>query len=295
MPIKTILVAVAFEDDGKRVADRAVQLANQHKAQLVGVHVVENLPTHDPELPPSVDAVALARMIKDRSARQLQGLLAAAERPAMTLVASGRAHDVIESMAAAHHADLLVIGPGVARNLREKVFGSTADRLVGCASCPVLVVRAEADAPYKHIAVGVDFSNQSRAAALWASRISPLAALELIHGVEIPLTFEQAMIEAGTSMAEIEQYREAKAAAARERMLAAYGVNGKFPRSTRARIVHGNPALVLLDASRRRAIDLVALGTQGSNMVARHLLGSVARSVLSEAKCDVLAIPASLA
>ncbi|MFA7680815.1 MAG: universal stress protein [Pigmentiphaga sp.] len=44
MPIKTIVVALALDDDSKRVAGRAVQLANQHQAQLVGVHVLENLP-----------------------------------------------------------------------------------------------------------------------------------------------------------------------------------------------------------------------------------------------------------
>ncbi|MDX3893823.1 universal stress protein [Pusillimonas sp.] len=292
MPINTILVALALDDTSKRIADRAVQLADQHKAQLVGVHVVEKLHLHASDLPAPLDAQALAGMVEDRGARQLKSLLKKAAT-SIVHVESGKPHEVIERLARSHGADLIVIGPGVAKNLREKVFGSTADRVVRCATCPVLVVRKDSYAPYRRIAVGVDCSGPGRAAALWAARLSPMASRRLIHSVEIPLSFEQAMMEAGTSRNEIDQYLVAKARTAQEKMLVSYGENGKLPPRTRIRIVHGDPALTLLEASRRTGTDLVALGAQGSNAVARHLLGSVARKVLVGAKCDVLVIPAA--
>ncbi|WP_417231109.1 universal stress protein [Brevundimonas sp.] len=291
MTIKSIVVALSLEDDGPRIADRAVQLANQHSARLVAVHVVEGLDRHATGLP--VDPDALATMIGEESARKLRSLLTAATKPALIQVETGRPHAVIEAMAASHSADLIIIGPGTAKSLREKVFGSTADRVVRGAPCPVLVVRSAVVAPYRHVAIGVDFSEHSRAAALSAARLAPMATRELIHGYEIPLVFKQALLQAGTSQAEIAGYRRSRTREARLRIRETFGEKGRLPPLTRIRIVPADPAIALLNASRRRGTDLVALGTQGANAVAQHLLGSVARKVLTGARCDVLVVPAA--
>lgn len=292
MPIKTILVALALEGDCARVAGRAVQLATQHEAQLVGLHVLETPPV-GASLPASVDAAAMAGMLEDQAARQLQSLLGKAGKPARLHVEAGRPHAVIQRLAENCGADLIIIGPGVARNFREKVFGSTADRVVRCAPCPVLVVRSTSPEPYRRIVAGVDFSNHARAAALWAARLAPLAVRELVHTVEIPLQFEQAMLKVGTSQPEIERYRAARIQAARERIILAYAGNGQLPPRTLVKVVHGDPARTLCKASRRRTVGLVAVGTQGLNAVAQHVLGSVARKVLVGAACDVLVVSAS--
>src|SRR5690606_14550706 len=113
------------------------------------------------------------------------------------------------------------------------------------------------------------------------------------HAIEIPLAFEQAMLKAGTSRQEIDHYRRAMAKAAREQILESFGENGRPSESTRMRVVYRDPAAALLNASRRRGTDLVALGTQGRNAVAQHLLGSVARKLLAGSKCDVLVVPAT--
>lgn len=292
MAIRTIMVALAFEEDGQRIADRAVQLANDHDAQLIGVHVLENLQFLEAGFPSSVDMDALVTLVRDESHQRLRDWLNASTTPAATKVETGKPYAAIEALAASHSADLIVMGPGVARTLREKVFGSTADRVVRCAPCSVLVVRNNAVAPYRHIAVGVDFSDHAKAAAMWASRLAP-EVRELIHAVEIPLAFKQAMLKAGATQQEIERYRRARAKAARQRLLDVFGDDGRLPTSTQVRIVQGDPAVVLLHASRREGTDLVALGTQGAHAVAQHLLGSVARKVLARSKCDVLVVPAT--
>lgn len=293
MAIRTILVALALDEDSRKVADRAVQLANDHDAQLVGVHVLESMHLHQPGLPPSVDPDALAASIRDERAARLGTFLEATKRPAVTEVATGKPYAEIGALAASHDADLIVIGPGGARNLRGKVFGSTADRIVRCAPCPVLVVRNPDAVSYRHIAVGVDFSDHARAAAAFASTLAPSALRVLIHVTEIPLAFEQAMLEAGTTQQEIERYRVASARAARRKILDMLDESGRLPTSTRVRIVRGDPAAALVNVSRRGRSDLVAVGTQGANALARHLLGSVARKVLAGSKSDVLVMPST--
>ena len=52
-------VALALQRDSERVARRAIQLANQHKAQLVCVHIVDDL-LCDPGLPAFIGAATLA-------------------------------------------------------------------------------------------------------------------------------------------------------------------------------------------------------------------------------------------
>lgn len=293
MPIKTILVAVALHGDSERVASRAVQLANQHKARLVCVHVLEDMEPWSSDLPPPIDAHSLINGIKNRIRAELQCLLVAAKKPPTIHVETGRPYSIVESLAHSTGADLIVLGPGAPKNFREKVFGSTADRVVRCASCPVLVVREIANAPYHHIVVGVDLSPHAQAAALGASRLSPDALRELIHVFDIPVVVEQAMHEAGTRQIDIDQYRNARAKTVRKQILNIYGNNGRLPKSINVRIVRGDAATTLIRASRRKQVDLVALGSQGTNAVAQHLLGSVAREILIGAKCDVLIVPVS--
>lgn len=290
--MKTILVALDLQGDSERVAARAVQLANQHKAQLVCVHVIEDL-LYDAGLPASIDAAMLVGMLKDQSASRLHGLLAAAENPAVVHVQTGKPHGVIENLAREHQADLVVIGPGVRKRVREKVFGSTADKVVRGAPCPVLVVRKEAGPAYRHIVVGVDLSAHAQAAASWASRLSPMASRDFIHVFEIPLAFEQAMHKAGTPKIEIDRYRDAIAGTARRNILQTFGENGRLPKTTRLKIVRGDASTVLTRASHRKNTDLIALGTQGTNAMAQHFLGSVARGVLLNARCDVLVVPST--
>lgn len=291
MKIKTILVALTLEDDSPRVAGRAIQLAEQHGARLIGLHVIEDFPLGDAGLPDALAPDELAGAVKADGTARLRALLETAEQEAAIHVETGKPHDAIMLLAAAQDADLIVIGPGVPKSLREKMFGSTADRVVRSSSCPVLVVRQNAGAPYGHIVIGMDFSEHARAAAGWAERLSPMAVRSFIHASEIPLAFEQAMLKTGTSGEDIERYRDARAEAAHRQIVELFGENGRLPPSSRARIVRGDAATALIEASRRRTVDLVALGTQGSSAVARQLLGSVARKVLAGAGCDVLVVP----
>jgi nucleotide-binding universal stress UspA family protein len=223
----------------------------------------------------------------------VQALFDGAAVLSSVLVETGKPHTIIDALARSCDADLIVIGAGNAKTLREKIFGSTADRVIRRAPCPVLVVRGASPDPYRHLVIGVDFSDYARAAARHAMQLAPDASRELLHAIEIPLVFEQSMLKAGTPEAEIERYRKAKAKSARTGLLHLYGENGRLPKGARIRIRHGDAAMALLRAAQRRQTDLVAIGTQGTNAVAQHLLGSVARKVLAGAKCDVLVAPAS--
>jgi nucleotide-binding universal stress UspA family protein len=56
------------------------------------------------------------------------------------------------------------------------------------------------------------------------------------------------------------------------------------------RAATGDPAAVLVEVTREVHADLLIVGREGSDFVARMLLGSVAQRVVLEATCDVLVV-----
>ena len=52
----------------------------------------------------------------------------------------------------------------------------------------------------------------------------------------------------------------------------------------------GNPAAEILNAAESQGVELIILGRQGLNAVARFLMGSVADRVVRHAPCDVLVV-----
>lgn len=287
MGIRTILAAIALENGDEAVARRAALLAAEHGARLCFVHVLEEFPPADSDLPlPTAGSHAL----KADAIAALEQLAKSIGAVAEISVAFGRADQAINALLQDLPGALLVIGPGKARGWREKVFGSTADRLVRSSKCPILVVKRPSDQPYLRAITAVDFSEASLAAAQTVAVLAPQATLELTHVVELPLTFEQAMLRTGTPQGEIDHYRRAKERDAKEQLRS---IRAALPtaQNGRIRILHGDAATGLIRRARSKTVDLVALGTQGRNAVSRWMLGSATRKVLAAAKCDVLLVP----
>ncbi|MFC5387102.1 universal stress protein [Aquamicrobium segne] len=285
MTIKTIIAAIALEHGEHQVARRAIRLAADNGAKLVLAHAIESLPESDPDLPSPVNQEAIANVLSAEAIASLKQMAESAAVQTKIEVECGKADQLIERLIRHHAADLLVIGPGKPQNLREKIFGSTADRVVRTGLCPIVIVKRAIDEPYRRVIAAIDFSPMSFAAAQTAVQIAPSAKLELIHALEIPLTFEQAMLKIGTSQAEIDQYRQAKAQAAYVELRS---VRADLAMVGKIRVVRGDPATALVRLARSGKTDLVALGVQGKNAISKMVLGSVARRVLAGASCDVL-------
>lgn len=285
MVIQTIVAAIALENGDEHVARRAIQLAVEHGARLILSHAIESLPAPDQDLPPPAGNAAIAGVLATDATAAFERLTIPANVQAQIRVEFGKADQVIDRLVRDHAADLLIIGPGKPQNLRERLFGSTADRLLRSTPCPILVVKRKAAESYRHVVAAIDFSPMSLAAAQAAAQVAPEAKLELVHAFEIPMTFEQAMLKAGTPQIEIDRYRRAKTEAARKELASAHSslaVQGKI------QVVRGDAATALVRLARSGRTDLLALGVQGRTAVSEMILGSVARRVLAASSCDLL-------
>jgi len=289
--VNTIVTALDLESGSDAVLARAIQLATAHAARLLVLHVIEAEPLQQVAALLGRSETDLEEDLERQAISAIEALLIEGQRTRRTdiQVEFGAPHEVITRIAGERHADVIVIGKGKGQSLREKVLGSTADRVIRTAIAPVLVIRKASAKPYQQVVVGVDFSPQSAAAVEAARKLTPGAALQLVHVDDIPFSFEQAMLRAGTPQIEKQRYRSARTERAGHEMSAfVRDVVGAGRVDTR--VVDGEPGPALVRLSKGRKVDLVALGSQGRGVVLQALLGSVARRVLAETGCDVLVV-----
>lgn len=287
--MKTILAALDLDVRSDAVLARAAQLAATHAAQLVLFHVIER------------ETLSYVAGVSGRSETDLQDELTqqtltrreahlsetGRTRRSASRVEFGSPHEVITRVAREISADLIVIGPGKKQSLKEKVLGSTAHRVIRTSTVPVLVVRRQPVESYMQVAVAVDFSAQSAAAVKEALKLAPEGRITLIHVDDIPLAPEQHMLRAGTSKAEMKEYRLARITKANHD-LAGFAREVAGLGTIHMRSLQGVPGFVLARLSRSSRVDLLALGPHSRNVVLQALLGSVTQRVLREATCDVL-------
>ncbi len=142
---RTILVPVDFSTPGREALAYAVAFAAQFDAKLLVLHVVEmpyvgsglgeiELPPVEAEIREPV-AENLARMVAEVVAGRL---------PAETLTRTGQPWFEITEAARELNVDLVIIGTHGYTGLKHVLMGSTAERVVRHAPCPVLVVRNRA-------------------------------------------------------------------------------------------------------------------------------------------------------
>lgn len=288
--LRLILAALDLEGDSEAVLVRALQLARAHAARLVLLHAIEADALDHAAAVSGCDEDGLREMLERQAREAIAGLLDGAAEPdsAEVLVRFGPAHAAITAAAEELDASLVLLGPGAkARALRGRVIGSTVDRVARTIDTTLLVVRVRPELPYRRVVAAVDFSARSDAAVRAARAVAPDAALRLVHAVQVPDTFQQAMLRAGASHADIESFRDRLATKARDDLATvAAGIPGTGRVTTR--VLKNEPGAALVRLSKGRRVDLLAMGADGRGAVRQALLGSVTRRLLAEAGCDVL-------
>jgi len=182
-------------------------------------------------------------------------------------------------------ADLLVVGARGASILRRAVLGSTAERLVGTASLPILVVKQIPHLTYESVLVAVDFSDASSKALRCARAIAPGARIRVLHAFDAP--FEGKLRSVGVGADAVADYKLAVQREVGERMAALYAQADMAPSDADALVAEGDPVWRVLEQEQEQDCDLIVVGKRQSR-AQDFFLGSVSRRVLAESDCDVL-------
>jgi universal stress protein A len=143
--LRKILVPTDFSESARRALDYGLSFARDYKAELILLHVVEAVPVgYASDLFP----VPVAEMYQEVSAfarSELAKLAAEASAQGVTArerVLQGKPSAEIVRLAAEEAVDLIVLGTHGKDLLDQAIFGSTTERVVRKAPCPVLTCRA---------------------------------------------------------------------------------------------------------------------------------------------------------
>ncbi|MFM8470392.1 MAG: universal stress protein [Limisphaerales bacterium] len=141
--LKKILVPVDFSEFSTKAIKYAARFAEQFVATLVLVHVVE--PVRYPEsvlIPPEMEEANRERLKLAREAlAEFVRKQVPADIPTETATRLGHPFSEIGVAAKDFDVDLIVIATHGHTGLKHLFLGSTAERVVRLAPCPVLTVR----------------------------------------------------------------------------------------------------------------------------------------------------------
>ena len=135
--LNRILVPMDFTDAAEKAMQYAVPFAKQFGAQLYLLHVIE------PYLPPSELAAYPDIETPDETEHQLQAMSQKIDQEVHSSVIVRRGNAAWEILAAIKEldVDLVILSTHGRRGLDRMLMGSTTEKVVRRASCPVLIVR----------------------------------------------------------------------------------------------------------------------------------------------------------
>ena len=295
MALENIFAPIDFSPASRRGLAFAGDIAVRFHSQLHVAYVIE---------PPSLPQWGYAHIpireakLRREAEEQLPRFVAESGLdPALvrsTTVRSGGADFEICEAAGEKNADLIVLASHGLGGVKHALVGSTAERVVRHAPCPVLTVREHAlvnedqtrpsFAP-KRILVSTDFSEASKKALPYAVALARKfeAALLLVHVVpsHLPAQFsrigivfeEQGMLAAARQ--QLPRFREAE-----------------LDPHVRVEplVLHGDPVHEICSAAKAEAADLIIIATHGYSGLKHFTVGSVAENVVRHAPCPVLIV-----
>lgn len=288
----SLLVPVDLTAISDRVLGRVAFLPFADGARITLLHVVaKNLPGRAQER-----AERDARKSLGNEARHLaKALPKGVDVKAVVKVGSAAAE--IAECATSTRAELIVMGRGGSRAIRDTFLGSTAERVIRRGQLPVLAVRLAPRAAYARPAVALDLDPGSEDVLAFMLRLiaPPRPRVAMIHAYDTPY---QGMVYPSLSQEDADEWRDERGREATQqvaKLLAASLVRANVSSAEaptwKMHVQCGSARLVIEKVVKNADTDLLVLGTHGYSGVAHVLVGTVAGDVLREVACDVLVVP----
>ena len=291
--IKRVLFATDFSACADRAMGYALALAGAWKAELCVMTVLELYPGMDPEY--TVNKMYLDHL-RSEANRQLVAVEArakAAGQPVTTRIETGIPSQAVQTVAEGTRADLLVVGTHGRTGLDHVLIGSTAERVVRMAPCPVLAVKAgkngttgaAATSAIKRIVVPIDLSTCSLDALEYAVQFAkPLGAtITILHAMEPVAYGLDFSLSHAKEWKEQRDYLE-KRLSILSACLTAHGIQADHV------LKPGLPADSIASYVTQQGFDLMIMGTHGRRGISHVLVGSIAGAMLRHAPCPVLTV-----
>lgn len=146
-PFTKILIAIDFSENSECAFDYALTLATKFDAELTVLHVINEPVDLRGFYVPHISFEQLEKEIEEGAVKMMEAFCSqrfGEFSNYKTSIVTGIPYDEITATAAKIDASLIVLGTHGRTGLDHILFGSTAERVVRTASCPVLTVRLPA-------------------------------------------------------------------------------------------------------------------------------------------------------
>jgi nucleotide-binding universal stress UspA family protein len=293
----SVVVGTDFSEQAEIALSWAMVIARGHNTVLHLVHAVSRTL-------PYVDRLEsfspLARLTTERDEERLENLarkLRSPDQPIECHLVQDRPSVAILQVASRTKPGLIALGTRGEGGFSHLRLGSTAERVIQHAMCPVLTVAPECKTarrwPFR-VLVATDFSLEAEAALHAAEdivrfneRSAEILLLTVLHApggleanAEVNSLWRNYVAECRKLLAE--RMESLKASAESTRL------------STQSLLREGIPAEQIVQVALDEEVDLIAVGSRGTFSAGRAFLGSVSKRVIQTAQCPVLTVPSLL-
>ncbi len=144
MQIKNILFPTDFSQGARAAMDHAVSLARDYNAKLILLYVIQDISIAEWYIPSSLSVTDLIEDMQKSAWKEMDRWAAevsAKVKDVEKLVVRGVPFVEIIRTAKEKGVDLVIIGTHGRTGIDHMLFGSTAEKVVRKAPCPVLTVR----------------------------------------------------------------------------------------------------------------------------------------------------------
>jgi nucleotide-binding universal stress UspA family protein len=294
--IETVLIGTSLNEPSDEVVRTGLKLARAAGARVILAHAYSLQPVY--EGAPFATEVSMGEAM-EAGRQALRRLMTSqadrvglrAEELAGMLLEPAPAHQMIMEAARRKGADLIVVG-ATETPLLSKLFGSTADRVVRKATCPVLVVRGEMPVPPARVLFPVDLSFLS--AEAFREGLNVVGALSRdVASTNLPeLEAFYVVTELDRHLFATEETPSQAEEHCREEMRRFLDRHAaESPLKVAPRLATGYVEDEILLRVRDWEPTLVVIGTHGRSGFERFLLGSVATRVVRDSGVNVLVVP----
>jgi len=144
MQIKTILYPTDYSNGARAAMDHVVSLARDYNAKLILLYVIQDISIAEWYIPSSLSVAELVSDMQKSASIEMDKWGAEASskiKDVEKMVVRGVPFAEIIKTAREKNVDLIVIGTHGRTGIDHMLFGSTAEKVVRKAPCPVLTVR----------------------------------------------------------------------------------------------------------------------------------------------------------
>jgi len=280
LSIARILLAMDFTDAGTSAQNEAGLLARTFGAELELAHAAPDT------RPDEADATNVTRHLErllGRAAKDLEADGVRVTRPFKVALGEKPAAALLRWLAEQPY-DLVVLGAGVKTSADRVLLGSTAERVVREAPCPVWLTRPTKDhAQVRRILCAVDGAAPAPEVLLTA------VALARSFVAELSLLNVVAPTDGGAGFGARRAYEAAaKSIAGFEAALRRVDMHGIAHAIVERR---GKPAAEIVGAAEELGADLLIIGSGGRTGLSRLVHGNTAEKVLRQVPCSILTVP----